>query len=57
MDICLNGKFSVCGGGRGVDSVQFSRDCDLCHSVQLVDAVSFCPNLLALSLLRPEVVS
>ena len=24
MDICLNGKFSVCGGGRGVDSVQFS---------------------------------
>ena len=23
-DIRLNGKFSVCGGGRGVDSVQFS---------------------------------
>ena len=24
MDIHLSGKFSVCGGGRGVDSVQFS---------------------------------
>ena len=24
MDIRLSGKFSVCGGGRGVDSVQFS---------------------------------
>ena len=24
MDICLSGKFSVCGGGRRVDSVQFS---------------------------------
>ena len=24
MDILLSGKFSVCGGGRGVDSVQFS---------------------------------
>ena len=24
MDIHLNGKFSVCGDGRGVDSVQFS---------------------------------
>ena len=28
MDIRLNGKFSVCGGGRGVDSIQFSVDCD-----------------------------
>ena len=24
IDVCLNGKFSVCGGGRGVDSDQFS---------------------------------
>ena len=24
MDIRLSGKFTVCGGGRGVDSVQFS---------------------------------
>ena len=24
MDIRLDGKCSVCGGGRGVDSVQFS---------------------------------
>ena len=24
MEIRLNGKYSVCGGGRGVDSVQFS---------------------------------
>ena len=24
MDIRLNGKFSVCGDGRGVESVQFS---------------------------------
>ena len=37
MGIRLNGKFSVCGGGRGAQS----KDCDLCCSVQLVDAVLF----------------
>ena len=38
MDIRLNEKFSVCGGGRVVDSKPGSKDCDLCCSVQLVDA-------------------
>ena len=34
-----------------------AKDCDLCHSVQLVDAVLFCPNVKVLSPLHPEVVS
>ena len=34
-----------------------SKDCDLSCSLQLVDAILFCPNVLALSPLRPEVVS
>ena len=34
-----------------------SKDCDLSCSVQLVDAVLFCPNVQALSPLCPEVVS
>ena len=42
MDIRLNGKFSVCGEELTVSSSQ-SEDCDLSCSVQLVDAVLFCP--------------
>ena len=46
MDIRLSGKFSVCGGGRGVDmSSSESKDCDLSCSVQLVDAVLLCPDV------------
>ena len=55
MDIRLNGKFSV-GEELTVSSSQ-SKDCDLSCSVQLADAVLFCPNVLALSPLRSEVVS
>ena len=33
------------------------KDCDLSCSVQLVDAVLFCPNVYALLPLPPEIVS
>ena len=38
MDIRLNWKLSVCGGGRGVDSVQLS----VCGGERGVDSVQFC---------------
>ena len=45
MDIRLNGKFSLEVGEELTVSSSQSKDCDLCCSVQLVDAVLFYPNV------------
>ena len=46
MDIHLNGKFqSVEVGEELTVSSSQSQDFDLCCSIQLVDAVLFCPDV------------
>ena len=46
MDNVLMGQFqSVEVGEELTVSSSQSKDCDLCCSVQLVDAVLFCPNV------------
>ena len=49
-------SFLEVGEELTVSSTQ-SKDCDLSCSVQLVDAVLFCPNVYELSPLCPEAVS
>ena len=55
--IHLSRKFSVEMGEELAVSSSQSKDCDLRCSVQLVDAVLFCPNVWALSPLCSEAVS
>ena len=46
MDAHLNWKFQSVGVGEELTvSSSQSKDCDLSCSVQLVDAVLFCPNV------------